>query len=351
MKPRGRDVDRFLGDPDPAILAALIYGPNEGLVRERAGGLTARIVEDVRDPFRVCELTGDDLRGDPARLSDEAAAIAMTGGRRVIRVRDAGNAHTDYFQAILESPVGDALIIAEAGNLESKSRLRKLFESNGRAIAIPCYEDDGRDFEALIVGHLRERGLGLEGGALEFLMGRLGSDRMIARGELDKLALYVGQDGGSVSLADAEASVGDTAAQRSDQIIDAAMEGNLAGLDSALARFFRGGESSIGLLRMLARHLESLQIAADAMSRERASAKDAMGRLWPKVFWKRQDGFQRQLRLWPAARLVTAMEIVLDAESACKSTGIPDQAVCGHALMRLARAAGGGGKAAAEGGR
>ena len=42
-----------------------------------------------------------------------------------------------------------------------------------------------------------------------------------------------------------------------------------------------------------------------------------------------------------------AMEIILEAERACKTTGLPAEAVCGRALMRVAWAARAAGTAAA----
>ena len=62
------------------------------------------------------------MSGDPARLADEAAALSMLGGRRVVRVRNAGNGLGKLFEAFLESPIGDALVVVEAGDL-AKVRL------------------------------------------------------------------------------------------------------------------------------------------------------------------------------------------------------------------------------------
>ena len=87
MKASAADLKRLLRDPDFGF--ALFYGPDHGLVRERADALAARIVEDIHDPFRTVDLSGAALKRDPARLADEAAALSFTGGRRLVRVEDA----------------------------------------------------------------------------------------------------------------------------------------------------------------------------------------------------------------------------------------------------------------------
>ena len=61
-----------------------------GLIAERALALAKTVCEDLKDPFRVVDIGGDALKGDPARLADEFGAMSLMGGRRVIRVRPAG---------------------------------------------------------------------------------------------------------------------------------------------------------------------------------------------------------------------------------------------------------------------
>ena len=84
----GRRVRR---QPPKKLTAALVFGPDQGLVRERADALAKTVVPDLNDPFRVAEIEKRRAGTDPARLFDEAAAISMIGGRRVVRVRGASN--------------------------------------------------------------------------------------------------------------------------------------------------------------------------------------------------------------------------------------------------------------------
>src|SRR3546814_21168296 len=89
MKIAPARADAFARKPDPAVRAVLVYGPDAGLVRERADLLANSVVPDLQDPFLVAELTGHMLRKDPARPAAEVAAMDVTGGRRVGRVRGA----------------------------------------------------------------------------------------------------------------------------------------------------------------------------------------------------------------------------------------------------------------------
>jgi DNA polymerase-3 subunit delta len=78
---RGREIDAFLARPDPGRPIILLYGPDAGLVRERADALLASAVDDPTDPFSLVRLDGDELAAEPSRLVDEAMTIPLFGGR------------------------------------------------------------------------------------------------------------------------------------------------------------------------------------------------------------------------------------------------------------------------------
>src|SRR6516164_5443397 len=143
-------IAAFLQRPDPVIRAVLLYGPDEGLVRERAAAVARSVCPDLKDPFRVAELTASVLAADPARLADEAAQLSLTGGRRVVRVGGAGDALAKLFADFLKSSPGEAFVIVEAGELPARAALRRVFEDAPHAIAIGCYPDTPRDLAALV---------------------------------------------------------------------------------------------------------------------------------------------------------------------------------------------------------
>ena len=84
---KAAEVDRFVARPDPALPIVLVFGPDAGLVRERAEALIRRSVDDPNDPFALARLDGDDLASEPTRLIEEANTIPLFGGRRAVWVQ------------------------------------------------------------------------------------------------------------------------------------------------------------------------------------------------------------------------------------------------------------------------
>tara|TARA_R110000868_G_scaffold2809_2_gene19364 strand:+ start:597 stop:1640 length:1044 start_codon:yes stop_codon:yes gene_type:complete len=342
MKISPREADPFCRKPDPKIRAVLVYGPDGGLIRERMNALLRSVVEDVSDPFRISDLTDADLKSDPARLADEAAAIAMLGGRRVVRLRGAGDTSAKVLSGFLSDPAGDALIIVEGGELTPRSALRKLFEDHKSAAAIACYADDAATLGDTIRKRLASENLTLEQAALHYLTSHLGSDRGVTMNELEKLSLYMGGSATSgkreITLDDVRACVGDNVESGLDAVVDAATGGDLAALDVALARSRSADVSPVALLNALSRHLMFLHLSMDAVENG-ASPDSVVETMRPPVHFSRKPTVKRQMMLWNRRRLDRALAIVAEADAQCKTTGLPDRAVCGQTLMRIAQAA------------
>jgi DNA polymerase III subunit delta len=332
-------LSAFLADPDHATRAALIYGADAGLVHERADRLARAIVPDLKDAFRIADLAAGALAGDPARLWDEAAAMNLVGGRRLVRVREAGDGVGALFQRFLDDlPPGDSFVVVEGAELAARSSLRRAFENAKAAVAIACYADGRRELEALAREVLGAHRVTASGEAMAYLATHLGGDRLLSRGELEKLALYAG-DGGSVGLDEVRASIGDSAALDLDDVVLAAAEGDAPQVERALARAFHEGEMPVTVIRAAMRHFQRLNLLTARLAHG-MSEEDALRSLRPPLFFRVQDRVRRQLRLWSERRTAQALSLLLEAEINAKRTGLPADAICRDALLRIARTAG-----------
>ncbi len=341
MKITGARIKSFLARPNDGIAGVLIYGPDQGLVIERAEALAGAIVDNPSDPFRTAEITGAALKQDPARLADEAGAISFAldggGSRRLVRLRQTTDAVASIIESYLAGPAADAMVVAEAGVLGPRSKLRRLFEGAKNAAALACYEDGGQLLGQVISETLGRHGLTASPDAQAFLAGQLGSDRGVTRAELEKLAIYMGAPG-RVELDDAMAVVGDSASASTDDVVFAAASGDAPALDKALSRAFGEGVQPVAVLRAAARHIMRLHRAAGLVAAGR-SPGEAMKALRPPVIFLHQKMFLAQLRQWGGKELARAIDILLDAELDCKTTAMPANEISGRALLRIGQAA------------
>ena len=331
MKLPPQRVAAFLRDPG-ACRVVLLYGEDHGMIRDRAAGLVRTVAGSLDDPFLVAELSREAV----GTLADEAASLPLTGGRRVVRLRDATDAATDQVAQILKG-AAPALVVLEAGELPTRSKLRSLAEAAPDAVAIACYPEEGRALADTIRAVLSEGGASVDNDALEWLTDQLGADRVSTRQEAEKVALFVGL-GGRVDLDAAMACVGDLAGLSLDDALFAATAGDVAMTDRALELAMAEGSTPVGLLRAGLMHLQRLHRVRLTVDEGR-SASDAVKAARPPVFFRRVGAFTRALELWSSAGLMVAMAGLADSERACKRTGAPDEILARSAILALARRA------------
>lgn len=339
MKIEPRQVEAFLKKPDPKVRAVVIYGNDDGLIAERAQQLAKGVCEDLKDPFRVADIAGETLKADPARLADEFGAMSLMGGRRVIRVRPAGEEVVKAVENLVEASAGDALIVIEGGNLTPRSTLRTLAETEACLAAMPCYMDSEQALAGLVESAARAENMSVDPDALDWIVDRIGGDRGQTRSEIDKLILYKqSDDNRTITQDDAQAVLGDTSALGMDDVVAATFDGNRVNLDRALDRVFAEGGHPVQLVRAVQRYAEQLNlVAANARGGNFESAM-FKARGLPRGGPVRQR-FDRHLRSWPLPRLNDVLKRILDAELDCKTTGLPDEAIARRLCLALASAA------------
>jgi DNA polymerase-3 subunit delta len=304
VKLTASQVDRFLRRPDPAAAVVLVYGPDEGLVRERVERVIRSVLEDPTEPFRASVLDLEAVRAEPARLVDEARSLCLLGGRRVVRLRQATDQATAACRALLALERIEALVVLDAGELAAGSSLRRLIEGTPTGAAIACYRDQGRDLAVFVDQELAARHLAADADARAYLLEHVGVDRALTRAELDKLALYLGDDPATadhgrrrVTLDDVLAVVGDSAALGLDDLVHAVALGRLTAVERCLERLLGEGQQPVRLVRAQANHFVRLRRLAAEVERGAPPAQ-AIDRARPPVHFRRKSDVGTELQLW-----------------------------------------------------
>ncbi len=337
MKIAARQVESLLENPGPNLRAALLYGPDQGLVRERADRIARSIVQDFSDPFRISDLSVANIKDSPDQLLDEAAALSMTGGARIVRVRGVTDEQAPLFSALLDVEQQLSLVIAEAGELRSRSPLRILFEKSQHAAAIACYLDDASGIDHLIHEVCQAHSLTITPDARRYLLNNLGSDRLVSRSELDKLALYLGESH-QITVSVVSAIVGDNGEATLNGFAMAVAGGNHRQASRALSRLGLEGMTPIQAIRGTLRHLHRVHLVTTLVASGESIGR-AVSNLLPPVHFSDNKAFQRQALAWPAEKLRRAMNILLDAETECKSRSNIATVLANMAFLRVINAA------------
>jgi len=327
----GRSVD----EPDPKVRFYLFHGADEAQSSALGDRLAAALKASKQS------VASGALRGDPALLADEAGAIDMFGGAKVIVIQPAGEEILPAVEALLEAAAAEGPVVAIAGRLGKTSGLLKVAESHPLALAHVSYELDARDAERLVVELARTEGLRVQPDVAAGIAGACANDRRMISQELAKFALYLDaspnapKDLGSEALDAVGADLGGDFLG----IADLALGGDVRGLSDALSRIDASGKEAIPVVRSLQRRLLMLApIRARVDSGERL--QNVMTSLGKSLFWKDKPMVERLLGLWDSAGLARVSERAGTLERRLMRGDSPPAAeALGEELVAIARQA------------
>ncbi len=333
MKLTWKQSDPFLKSPDPKARVILIYGPDNGLMRERSQIIGKTIVDNLDDPFNAISLTADIIHDDPARLNDEAMALSMMGGARLIKIEDGSDKLTTIIKSYLEDPSPDNLILIEADALETRSTLRQLCEKSKNAAALPCYVEDERGVSNLIRETLSNAGYFINADAVHLLAANVMGDRSRVRGEIEKLMLYMGEEK-NITTEHVHQSVGNIADADLDDLVYALGSGNTKKAIESYNRLIGEGVADIAILRSMQNHFRRLHYTQSVMQSGQ-SLDQAIKTLSPPLFFKVEPAFKSQVTKWRGKKLDTILLKLTELEAQSKRTATPVQTLCSQAILSI----------------
>ncbi|PBB97517.1 DNA polymerase III subunit delta [Mesorhizobium sp. WSM3862] len=334
---KGYEVDSWLARPDPAMAIVLLYGPDRGLVAERAKTFALKTGLPLDDPFSVVKLDGAEVDRDEGRLLDEARTVPMFSDRRLLWVRNASGqkALADDIKALTAEPAPDALILIEAGDLKKGTGLRAIVEAAGNAIALPCYADEARDLDSVIDDELRKAGMSMTLDARQALRRNLGGDRLASRGEIDKLVLYA-HGKKEIDLDDVNALSGDVSGASFDGAVDAMLDGKVGDFDIAFSRHCASGGHPFLVLSSAMRQLQAIQVMRGQMESGGRNAASAVAGARPPVFFSRRKLVEKTLERWNSEALGRALNRLQTAVLQTRKRPDLSEALARQALLGIA---------------
>ncbi|RWD69599.1 DNA polymerase III subunit delta [Mesorhizobium sp.] len=334
---KGYEVDSWLARPDPSMGIVLLYGPDRGLVAERAKAFAAKTGLPLDDPFSVVKLDGAEVDRDEGRLLDEARTVPMFSDRRLLWVRNASGqkALADDIKALTTEPARDAVILIEAGDLKKGTGLRAIVEAAGNAIALPCYADEARDLDSVIDDELRKAGMSMTLDARQALRRNLGGDRLASRGEIEKLVLYA-HGRKEIGIEDINALSGDVSGASFDAAVDAMLDGKVGDFDIAFTRHCQSGGHPFLVLSSAMRQLQAIQVMRGQMESGGRNAASVVAGARPPVFFSRRKLVEKTLERWNVEALGRALSRLQTAVLQTRKRPDLSEALARQALLGIA---------------
>ena len=331
------EVDAWLSRPDQKTTIVLLYGPDRGLVSERARAFALATGLPLDDPFSVIRLDASEIERDEGRLVDEARTVSMFSARRLLWVRNASSQKslTDDVKALIADPPRDAIILIEAAELKKGAPLRAAIEAGSIGMALPCYADEGRDIDAVIDGELAKVRMTLTHEARQALRRNLGGDRLASRGEIGKLVLYA-HGRREIGLDDVQAMTGDVSGLSVDDAVDSVLDGRISDFDALFTRHSLNGSQAYLVLAAAIRQMQAIHLMRAGMNAGGRNAAALVAAARPPVFFSRRKTIERAVERWTGEALQRALARLQSAVLATRRRPDLAVAIARQALLGIA---------------
>ncbi len=316
-----------------SFIGILIYGPNEGLVRDNLDKITQS--QYVREDHELIDVQGKELDADPLFLDQVANTVSMFHKNKII----IGNAIKDKHLMIIEEIVmkepQNVILVIRDGNLTKTSKIRNFFEKDKNCFALACYEDDGRSIMRNIEEFINKNKFQLDRDIKNYLLQSLSNDRMISKRELEKIEIFYGGSDTKIKLEDVKILLNDSSSQNLNKMNENVMFGNTPKSSKIINKLLTEGASPISLIRSLINYLLRIQQTKIEMKKGN-NFEQSIKTLRPPVFWKEKDNFQKHCLKWPLQEIEANLSKLLETEISCKLNSKLANLNCEKTILLLA---------------
>lgn len=326
----------FCRNPNTDIKCIILFGTNEGLINEWQNKCALAVCEDLNDAFRYSSFEMGQISSDGGEVYGEYHAQSLMGGRRVVVIKNADNNIYPIVKSMLPETKSENLLIISSTSLNTRSSLISWAKERDDIYVVACYEERDDNLAQSAAQMLSERGLRASPDTVQFLASKLSPDHKLNVAEIDKLALYLG-DNKNVSIDDVRAVVSDIAGADYEDLCYFVAGGNTLKACAMFERFIKEGAEPASIMRQISYHFLKL-LTISTLIAQGKTTEEALKTLRPQLMFYRKDDFLRQLRIWNKERILSALSMLYDCERDCKTTSIPAENVAEYCILRISGA-------------
>ena len=314
-------------------LIFLVYGPNEGLVRNIIQTLSTTFKNN--DSVDEVLISAKNLDEEPNKIMEEIQTFSMFNTKKIILVDTIKDKHSSIIDGLQNHEFENTILILKSDNLTKSSKLRKLFDASKSIFSIPCYEDDARSIMNLVQSFIQSSNLTLDREIKNYLVQFLSNDRSLNQNELEKIYLYQKNREESLTLEEVKLILNDSTSTSLNKVNESIMYGKTKTASKVIHKIFSEGTNSIAIIRSLINYMLRIQQTKIEIKKQK-SFDEAIKILKPPLFWKDKDNFQNHCKAWPLNEIEKSLSILLNAEYKCKSESSLSPLICEKYVLNIA---------------
>ena len=268
----------------------LVYGTNEGLKTECINEILKKNNARV---FSYDEIQIEDQEGS---FYENILSGSLFESSKIILINRASDKIYNVIYDLIDRNINNTKIIINAYTLDTKSKLRSLFEKNKDLICIPTYPDNNETLSRLAATLFREENISISQQNINLIVEKCNGDRKNLKSEFEKIKNFV-KNKKKISNKEILKIINLAENYKLSELIDNCLTKDKKKIINILNDSNYSAEESITILRtFLFKAKRILKLATELQKNHDINKTVNSAR--PPIFWKDKEVVKIQLKMW-----------------------------------------------------
>ena len=284
----------------------LLYGKNEGLKTECINQILKK------NDGKIYNYDEKQVRDEIESFYENILSGSLFEDNKIIIINRASDKIFDIFQDLTNREIANIKIIINAGILETRSKLRSLFEKNKDLICIPTYPDNNETLSKLSASFFKKENLPISHQNINIIVEKCNGDRNNLNNELEKIKNF-SLNKKKISSFEIFKLINLSENYALSELIDNCLAKNNSKIIKILSENNYNPEDSIMIIRtFLSKAKRILKLAIQL--EQNNDINKTINAAKPPIFWKDKEIIKKQLSKWKPEKIKDLINNLNDIE-------------------------------------
>ena len=284
----------------------LLYGKNEGLKTECINQILKK------NDGKIYNYDVKQVRDEIESFYENILSGSLFEDNKIIIINRASDKIFDIFQDLTNREIANIKIIINAGILETRSKLRSLFEKNKDLICIPTYPDNNETLSKLSASFFKKENLPISHQNINIIVEKCNGDRNNLNNELEKIKNF-SLNKKKISSFEIFKLINLSENYALSELIDNCLAKNNSKIIKILSENNYNSEDSIMIIRtFLSKAKRILKLAIQL--EQNNDINKTINAAKPPIFWKDKEIIKKQLSKWKPEKIKDLINNLNDIE-------------------------------------
>ena len=284
----------------------LLYGKNEGLKTECINEIL------TRNDGKIFYYDENQIKDKIEPFYDNILSGSLFENKKIILIKRASDKIYDVVKDLIERNISQIKVIINAGILETRSKLRSLFEKDKDLICIPTYPDNNETLTKLTSTFLRKENISISQQNINLIVQRCNGDRNNLKNEIEKIKNFI-KNKQKISSVEILKLTNLSENFGLSELIDNCLAKNKSKIINILNENNYGTEDCIIILRtFLSKAKRILKLSIELEKNQ--DLNKTINTAKPPIFWKDKEIIKVQLSKWKPNKIKELIKNINNVE-------------------------------------